>query len=202
MSFCIPDSSITPVIAVNFGAQPFDSRAGPLQASAQLTRFVRLFLNALPMRGGLAPPAIEDEEREEVAAGRGVIFVLENAQLETAQVGKAYVLLNCDDHASFLKKHKKDPALYRPDICHQAMLAILDSPLNKAGRRLRAAVAPHTAPRAVYFTRSMPGIVMDITLILHVQVAEDVAAACHWQLLRPSPNLHNARGLLIGLSSQ
>ncbi|CAI7805895.1 unnamed protein product [Closterium sp. NIES-53] len=35
---------------------------------------------------------------------------------------------------AFLRKHGKDPALYRPDICHQALLAILDSPLNKAGR--------------------------------------------------------------------
>lgn len=34
---------------------------------------------------------------------------------------QAYVLLNCDDHASYLRKHKKDPALYRPDICHQVL---------------------------------------------------------------------------------
>lgn len=32
---------------------------------------------------------------------------------------QSYQLLNCDDHASYLMKHKKDPALYRPDICHQ-----------------------------------------------------------------------------------
>jgi len=37
-----------------------------------------------------------------------------------AQVGKNYELLNCDDHANFLRRHGKDPALYRPDICHQA----------------------------------------------------------------------------------
>jgi rRNA small subunit pseudouridine methyltransferase Nep1 len=64
----------------------------------------------------------------------GVIFVLEKASLEAAKVGKNYQLLNCDDHATFLKKHKRDPALYRPDILHQALLAILDSTLNKAGR--------------------------------------------------------------------
>lgn len=29
------------------------------------------------------------------------------------------MLLNSDDHANFLRKHKKDPALYRPDILHQ-----------------------------------------------------------------------------------
>lgn len=32
---------------------------------------------------------------------------------------QSYQLLNCDDHASYLMKHKKDPALYRPDITHQ-----------------------------------------------------------------------------------
>ena len=44
------------------------------------------------------------------------------------------MLLNCDDHATFLRKHDKDPAQYRPDIAHQALLAILDSPLAKSGR--------------------------------------------------------------------
>ena len=46
---------------------------------------------------------------------------------------QGYELLNCDDHANFLRRHNKDPAQYRPDICHQALLAILDSPLAKAG---------------------------------------------------------------------
>ncbi|CAK8575261.1 unnamed protein product [Lathyrus sativus] len=64
----------------------------------------------------------------------GVVFVLEKASLEVAKVGKTYQLLNSDDHANFLRKHKKNPGDYRPDICHQALLSILDSPLNKAGR--------------------------------------------------------------------
>jgi len=63
----------------------------------------------------------------------GAIFVLENASLEVGKVGKTMQLLNCDDHANFLRKHRKDPADYRPDICHQALLSVLDSPLNKAG---------------------------------------------------------------------
>ena len=49
----------------------------------------------------------------------GAIFVLENASLEVGKVGKTMQLLNCDDHATFLRKHRKDPADYRPDICHQ-----------------------------------------------------------------------------------
>ncbi|KAH8966230.1 hypothetical protein BDL97_03G014100 [Sphagnum fallax] len=52
----------------------------------------------------------------------GVIFMLEKASLEAAKVGKNYQLLNCEDHATFLKKHKRDPALYRLDILHQACL--------------------------------------------------------------------------------
>ncbi|KAG1664248.1 hypothetical protein FOA52_003502 [Chlamydomonas sp. UWO 241] len=86
------------------------------------------------MAGGLAPPSVEAEEAAAAASQQGVIFVLEEAQLEVAQVGKAYVLLNCDDHQNFMKKHNKDPALYRPDICHQALLSVLDSPMNKAGK--------------------------------------------------------------------
>ena len=41
--------------------------------------------------------------------------------------------MNGDDHHSFLKKHGRDPADMRPDITHQALMALLDSPLNKAG---------------------------------------------------------------------
>ncbi|KAL8238902.1 hypothetical protein R6Q59_015469 [Mikania micrantha] len=67
----------------------------------------------------------------------GVIFILEKASLEVAKVGKSYQLLNSEDHAHFLKKNNRNPAEYRPDISHQAILNILDSPLNKAGK-LRA----------------------------------------------------------------
>ena len=74
-----------------------------------------------------------DEDLESVPED-GFIFVLEKATLETAKVGKGYQILNCDDHANFLRRHGKDPADYRPDIIHQELLAVLDSPLNKAGR--------------------------------------------------------------------
>lgn len=129
------------------------------------------------MVGGIEAPLLEEELAAVAAAQQGVIFVLESANLEVAKVGKNYELLNCDDHAHFLRRHNKDPALYRPDICHQArcdgcqrrlfsvehaaaqhragrlhgqrsggqvtdflslflqaLLMILDSPLNKAGK--------------------------------------------------------------------
>ncbi|MCO5576535.1 hypothetical protein L7F22_030346 [Adiantum nelumboides] len=80
------------------------------------------------MKNDDAPAVAEPDEEG------GVWFVLEKASLEVAKVGKNYQLLNCDDHANFLRKHKRDAALLRPDIIHQALLAILDSPLNKAGK--------------------------------------------------------------------
>jgi rRNA small subunit pseudouridine methyltransferase Nep1 len=62
-----------------------------------------------------------------------LIVVLDQATLETVKNRKgAYELLSCDDR-DMCKKLKKDPTEYRPDILHQEMLALLDSPLNKAG---------------------------------------------------------------------
>lgn len=80
----------------------------------------------------------------------GAIFILERASLEVAKVGKTYQILNSEDHANFLRKHNKNPADYRPDIAHQALLTILDSPLNKAGR-----------VRAVY-VRTEKGILFEV----------------------------------------
>src|ERR1700733_9336778 len=69
---------------------------------------------------------------------RQVIVVLETAPLEIVRVGKnkdgQYHLLNSDDHQNILRKNSKDIAEYRPDITHQCLLTLLDSPLNKAGR--------------------------------------------------------------------
>ena len=41
--------------------------------------------------------------------------------------------MNCDDHKSIIKKHGRDPAHSRPDITHQCLLMLMDSPLNRAG---------------------------------------------------------------------
>ena len=84
-----------------------------------------------------APPRLPRTLLERDTAAR-VIVVLADAPLEIARVGRQadakYVLLSGDDHQSLLKKHGKDPADYRPDITHQCLLTLLDSPLNKAGR--------------------------------------------------------------------
>ncbi|XP_014303845.1 ribosomal RNA small subunit methyltransferase NEP1-like [Myotis lucifugus] len=47
--------------------------------------------------------------------------------------GKTYKLLNCDKHKSMLLKNGRDPGEVRPDIAHQSLLMLMDSPLNRAG---------------------------------------------------------------------
>ncbi|XP_055603046.1 ribosomal RNA small subunit methyltransferase NEP1 [Uranotaenia lowii] len=64
---------------------------------------------------------------------RRLIVILEGAQLETVKVGPVFELLNCDDHLSILKRHNRDPGSCRPDITHQSLLMLMDSPLNRAG---------------------------------------------------------------------
>ncbi|KAJ3036650.1 Ribosomal RNA small subunit methyltransferase mra1 [Rhizophlyctis rosea] len=74
---------------------------------------------------------------QERDAARRLIVVLEQASLETVKLGKGkeghYALLNCDDHHHLLKKNGRDISESRPDITHQCLLTLLDSPLNKAG---------------------------------------------------------------------
>lgn len=83
---------------------------------------------------------------------RRLIVVLDKATLEISRLGSSrkagdskhkqqrhddagrHVLLNCDDHQSLLKRAGRDVADLRPDITHQCLLTLLDSPLNKAGR--------------------------------------------------------------------
>lgn len=97
------------------------------------------------------------------AQEKRLIIVLEGAQLETvkvgyfthqmcyvqgtlmlglflcylfikwSKVGNAFELLNCDDHINIMRRNKKDPGSVRPDITHQSLLMLFDSPLNRAG---------------------------------------------------------------------
>ena len=64
-----------------------------------------------------------------------VTVVLEKAPLELIQMkDKRIELVNCDDHKNLLVKAGKDFSRFRPDIVHQCLLTLLDSPLNKAGK--------------------------------------------------------------------
>ncbi len=75
---------------------------------------------------------VASSEHEKATAKR-LIVVLERACLESAKVGKDFQLLNCDDHQNILRKNGKNISESRPDITHQCLLTLLDSPLNKAG---------------------------------------------------------------------
>lgn len=96
-------------------------------------------------------PKVPKTEAEKENTPR-LIVVLEQACLETYKVstgsasrgpsggargnkdgGDKYALLNCDDHQRVLAKMGRDIAEARPDITHQCLLTLLDSPLNKAG---------------------------------------------------------------------
>eukprot|EP00007_Cunea_sp_BSH-02190019_P009689 CAMPEP_0174242886 /NCGR_PEP_ID=MMETSP0417-20130205/29500_1 /TAXON_ID=242541 /ORGANISM="Mayorella sp, Strain BSH-02190019" /LENGTH=227 /DNA_ID=CAMNT_0015322325 /DNA_START=50 /DNA_END=733 /DNA_ORIENTATION=+ len=64
---------------------------------------------------------------------RRLIVILEEACLETVKRGQKFELMNCDDHLHILRKNKRPLEDARPDICHQCLLQLMDSPLNKAG---------------------------------------------------------------------
>uniref|UniRef100_UPI00358E67A0 ribosomal RNA small subunit methyltransferase NEP1-like n=1 Tax=Myxine glutinosa TaxID=7769 RepID=UPI00358E67A0 len=73
-----------------------------------------------------APKVAKGEERR-------LIVILEGAMLETVKQGKTFELLNCDRHRGTLAKAGRDPCVARPDITHQCLLMLMDSPLNRAG---------------------------------------------------------------------
>ncbi|KAJ8005169.1 hypothetical protein DPEC_G00143850 [Dallia pectoralis] len=64
---------------------------------------------------------------------RRLVVILEGATLETVKVGKVFELLNCDQHKGMIIKNGRDPGKIRPDITHQCLLMLMDSPLNRAG---------------------------------------------------------------------
>lgn len=68
-----------------------------------------------------------------------LIVILEKANLDIAKVDgqfkkqSSFQLLNCDEQMATIRKLRKDPAFCRPDIIHQCLQVLLQSPLNRAG---------------------------------------------------------------------
>jgi rRNA small subunit pseudouridine methyltransferase Nep1 len=84
------------------------------------------------LKGGGGGP---NQSLNAMQGGHQVLVILDLANLETVKTKKGeFQLMNCDDHVGILKKNNKDPSRYRPDIVHQEIMAVLDSPLNKAGK--------------------------------------------------------------------
>lgn len=61
-------------------------------------------------------------------------MLLDQAGLEVGRTKHDFQLLNADDHESIVLKIKRNPQDFRPDLVHQALLALLDSPLNKQSK--------------------------------------------------------------------
>ena len=80
----------------------------------------------------VAPPLSNNKKFKPVPK---IIILLDQASLETVKNRRGvYELLNCDDHRELCRrKLNKDPNEFRPDILHQELLSLMDSPLNKAG---------------------------------------------------------------------
>jgi rRNA small subunit pseudouridine methyltransferase Nep1 len=91
-------------------------------------------------------PQLVAEQHVQIAAHdkstKRLIVVLSNASLETYRSShggrsgreEKYSLLNSDEHIGVMRKMNRDMSEARPDITHQCLLTLLDSPINKAGK--------------------------------------------------------------------
>ncbi|KAI1082652.1 nucleolar essential protein 1 [Whalleya microplaca] len=107
-----------------------------------------------PRTQSLPPPALPQLVAEQHVPipsndkdSQRLIVVLSNASLETYKASHGggpgrmgmqredkYSLLNSDEHIGVMRKMNRDISDARPDITHQCLLTLLDSPINKAGK--------------------------------------------------------------------
>lgn len=104
-----------------------------------------------PRTQSCPPPALPQlvaEQHVTIAANdkdtQRLVVVLSNASLETYKAShgarggnirdEKYSLLNSDEHIGVMRKMNRDISDARPDITHQCLLTLLDSPVNKAGK--------------------------------------------------------------------
>ena len=65
--------------------------------------------------------------------GHKLYIILEHGNLELTKDKKNPEIINSDDHRNLIKKMNKSLEDYRPDVLHQCLLNLFESPLNKAG---------------------------------------------------------------------
>ncbi|KAF2857807.1 essential for mitotic growth 1 [Piedraia hortae CBS 480.64] len=124
------------------GASYIDRRPS---LSGRATKRTRTVTQSLPPP--ILPQMTAEQARPIPASDKDtkrLIVVLSNASLETYRAhgglsknGKdtsKYSLLNSDEHIGVMRKMNRDISEARPDITHQCLLTLLDSPLNKAGK--------------------------------------------------------------------
>ncbi|QIX00532.1 hypothetical protein AMS68_006049 [Peltaster fructicola] len=128
-------------VAVNGDATYVGRRPSP---SGRDTKRIRTQTQSLP------PPSLPQlvaEQAHPIPSSdkdtQRLIVVLSNASLETYKSShggrggakdEKYALLNSDEHIGVMRKMNRDISDARPDITHQCLLTLLDSPVNKAGK--------------------------------------------------------------------
>lgn len=92
---------------------------------------------------------------------------------------QGFELLNCDEHLGAHKKAGRDPADSRPDITHQLLMALLDSPLNKAGRlriymqtKQNVLIEVHASTRIPRTFKRFAGLMVQLLHKLRVRAAD------------------------------
>ena len=75
------------------------------------------------------PKTAQEKERWE-----RIVVILEHCPLETVHTEKNGYELLAERHKTVHKQRGTDPAEWRPDVVHQCLLHLLDSPLNRAGK--------------------------------------------------------------------
>lgn len=86
---------------------------------------------------------------------RRAIVILEHCPIQSIQSSDGSFALLREKHRIYHAKNKTDPAQWRPDVVHQCLLHLLDSPLNRSGR-------------LQIFLRTMNGILIMVDPRLHV----------------------------------
>ena len=92
-------------------------------------------ISSAPLELAPSVKTTEEQRKGSLKSKQKIIVLLDQARLETVKNKRGvFELLNCDDHRDLCKKKlKRDPKEFRPDIAHQELLALIDSPLNKSG---------------------------------------------------------------------
>lgn len=131
----VEDSGVLVVASARGGRTNNNSNATVAAAASPTTTTTVLTARPLPVSESPLGPSTSVVDVSDKNKHYPLIVILDQATLETVKNKRGdYELLNCDDHRELCrKKLRKDPNEFRPDILHQEMLALLDSPLNKAG---------------------------------------------------------------------
>ncbi|KAI0337505.1 Nep1-domain-containing protein [Trametopsis cervina] len=141
-----PSTPVSPLSSAKTNVAPADRPTRPLP-TPRARKMPPSQQNPMPLPANphMLPVQAHVPKGGVASSQRRLFVILEQACLEAYRVSTGgrskngregdvkYALLNCDDHQGILAKTGRDIADARPDITHQCLLTLLDSPLNKAG---------------------------------------------------------------------